>query len=444
MDNFLKWCSKVAIYCFMVFISIIIICGNIENGIVLSLLSIITLYIFVKKTNIKKFGIFIFIFSLIIKLIAISIIKIPIIADYELMYNAAQSAVKGDFSFTTNFYFGTFGYQLGNVFYQALVLKIINSANVLRILNCIYSSVITVIMYFLIKKISSEKTAQFISLFYTITLYPTYLNCILGNQQLSLMLIMIGVYIFLTKERKLSNLILVGLLIAIGNIERSEGIVYIACIVVYSLVYEKINIKTLKNIGVIILVYYLLISTVSFSLVKFGINEIGLKNNNPSWKLLTGLNVEDSGKFSASDQANYISDVNLEKQIIKERLTDFKTLPKLFYRKIKVQWLYSDLSEAFNAKNNVQFSQVFIKMLTGYAKVMNLFILMAVLFGQIKNKMTNIEKFFMLNVCAYFVIYLFVEVNARYYFNPEVSMMILSAVGIERIPNLIHKKYKIK
>jgi len=83
-------------------------------------------------------------------------------------------------------------------------------------------------------------------------------------------------------------------------------------------------------------------------------------------------------------------------------------------------------------------------MLTGYAKVMNLFILMAVLFGQIKNKMTNIEKFFMLNVCAYFVIYLFVEVNARYYFNPEVSMMILSAVGIEKISNLIHKKHKIK
>ena len=447
MDKFLKWCSKAALYCFIIFISIIILCGNIENGVAISAIAIITLYLFVEKTNIKRFGLFIFIFSLIIKLIVIAILKIPVQADYELMYNASLNVLKGDLSFTTDYYFGSFGYQLGNVFYQALILKIINNANALRVLNCVYSAVTTLIMYLLIRKFASEKTARFISLFYTITLYPTYLNCILGNQPLSLMLIMLGVYVFLTKEKKIPNLILVGSLLAIGNIERAEGIVYIACIIVYSLLHEKINTNAIKNVGIIVLVYFLITTTASMSLINFGINEIGLKNANPNWKFLTGLNLEDSGKYSASDQNNYIHDVELEKQIIKERLTDYKNLPKLFYRKIKVQWLYNDLSETFNAKNTAQFSQTFVKMITGYAKIMNYFILFTVLFGQIKNKMTNIEKFFMLNVCAYFVIYLFVEVNARYYYNPEVSMMILAAIGIDKLANKLnknHKKLKIK
>lgn len=447
MNDFFKKCSKLAMYCFLAFIGIIIACGSITNGIILSIISIVILYLFVEKIEIKKFGLFIFVISLIIKIISIIFLKIPIKADYELMYNASLDVLKGDFSFANNYYFGTFGYQLGNVFYQALVLKIINSANALRVLNCIYSSVITLIIYLLIKRFSKEKTARFISLFYTISLYPTYLNSVLGNQQLSLMLIMIGVYIFLTKEKKISNLILIGFFIALGNLERTEGIIYIACIIVYSLLYEKINIKTIKSISIILFVYFLINISVSNIVLKSGINEIGLKNNNPNWKLLTGLNVEDSGKYSSSDQDKYISDSNLEKEIIKQRLTDYKNLPKLFYRKINVQWQYSDLTETFNAKNNKQFSQFIINTLAGYTRCMNYFILLAVLIGQCKNKMTNIEKFFMLNICAYFIIYLFIEVNARYYFNPQTSIMILSAAGIEttiKYLNKIHKKDKIK
>ena len=447
MNDFFKTCSKLALYIFLIFIGIIILCGSITNGIALSIISIGIIYLFVEKTEIKKFGLFIFVTSLIIKIISIVFLKIPVQADYELMYNASLDVLKGDFSFANNFYFGTFGYQLGNVFYQALVLKIINSANTLRVLNCIYSSVITLLIYLLIRKFSKEKTARFISLFYTISLYPTYLNSVLGNQQLSLMLILIGVYIFLTKKPKIMNLILIGLLIGLGNLERAEGIIYIACIIVYTLLQDKINIKTIRNIAIIILAYFLINTTASFIVLKSGINDIGLKNNNPNWKLLTGLNVEDSGKYSSSDQDNYISDTELEKKIIKERLTDYKNLPKLFYRKINVQWLYSDLTETFNAKNNSQFNQFMIKTLAGYAKSMNYFILLVVLFGQIKNKMSDIEKFFMLNVCAYFVIYLFIEVNARYYFNPQTSIMILSAVGIEKLIKILndkHKKNKIK
>ena len=109
--------------------------------------------------------------------------------------------------------------------------------------------------------------------------------------------------------------------------------------------------------------------------------------------------------------------------------------------------LLTDLNETFNIKNSINFSSGVADTFCGYVKCMNYFILICVFAGQIRNKinnikMSNIEKFFMLNFCAYFVIYLFIEVNARYYYNPQVSVMILSAVGVERFINIINNKYK--
>lgn len=434
--------SKIALCCLIIFLGIIITCGSIVNGIFLSLLSIAFIYLFVKKVEFKKFGLFLFLASLIIRIISIIVLRIPIRADYELMYNGSVGLVNGDLSFINNSYFYTFSYQLGNVLYQALILKIFHNPEVLRVLNCVYSSVIVLLIYLLVRKFSKEKTARFVSIFYMISLYPMYLNSILGNQPLSFMLLFLGVYIFLTKELKLRNLIMVGLLIALGNIERSEGIIYIASIIVYLLLSEKFNLKVLKNIFVIVFVYLFVNYSASFLVIKSGVNDIGLKNMNPYWKFLTGLNLEDSGKYSSIDQELYIDDIELEKKIIVERLTDFKNLPKLFYRKINVQWLYSDLNETFNIKNSVHMDSFITNTFCGYVKCMNYFILICAFVGQIKNRMSSIEKFFMLNFCAYFVIYLFIEVNARYYYNPQVSIMILSAIGVERLINFIDKRYK--
>lgn len=434
--------SKIALYCLIIFLGITITCGSIVNGIFLSILSIGFIFLFVKKIEIKRFGLFLFIVSLTIRIVSIIVLRIPIRADYELMYNGSVGLANGDLNPINNSYFYTFSYQLGNVIYQALILKVFNNPEILRILNCIYSSVIVLLIYLLVKRFSKEKTARFVSLFYMISLYPMYLNSVLGNQPLSLMLLFLGVYIFLTKKLKIYNLVLIGFLIALGNIERSEGIIYIASIVVYLLLNEKININVLKNIFIIVLVYFFVNFSASFLVIKSGISEMGLKNSNPYWKLLTGLNLEDSGKYSSSDQDLYIDDIELEKKIIVQRLTDYKNLPKLFYRKINVQWLYSDLNETFNIKNNVKMNSFLTNTFCGYAKCMNYFILICAFVGQIKNKMNNIEKFFMLNFCAYFVIYLFIEVNARYYYNPQVSIMILSAVGVEKFINIINKRYK--
>ena len=191
--------KKIFIYVMLILIGLFISISTLENGILLSILSIVVIYLFVKKVNIKRFSLFLIIFCLVTKIVAILLLNNQILADYYIMYDASEKVLFKDLSFVNKFYFTQWGYQLFHVFYQALMLKFINNIIFLKILNCIYSTVITVVIYNIVKKISSEKSARIVSLLYAISLYPLYLNGVLGNQQLGFMLMIIGLYIFLFK-----------------------------------------------------------------------------------------------------------------------------------------------------------------------------------------------------------------------------------------------------
>ena len=82
-------------------------------------------------------------------------------------------------------------------------------------------------------------------------------------------------------------------------------------------------------------------------------------------------------------------------------------------------------------------------MIFSYIKLMNLMIILFVIIGLYKNKLDNESKFFMINVIIYFFIYLLIEVHIRYYFNPQVSLFILSSIGIDKILKQIDKKEKL-
>ena len=273
-------------YCLIFLLSLLILIGNIKNGIVLLLISIIVIYFFVKKVKIKNFMLFLIIFSIITKTVCILILKTPILADYWIMYEASQNMINKDFSFVNKLYFLTWGYQLFHVFYEAFVLGIFNDVIILKILNCIYSTVITIMIYLITKKISSENAARISSLLYSITLYPLYLNSVLGNQQLALMLMLIGVYILLFKQNNIKNLVIVGILIALSNLERPEGIVYIVTIIVYFIFSNEKFKDVMKKSAIILLTYFFIVKGSSFILIKSGFNDIGFENKNTYWKFM--------------------------------------------------------------------------------------------------------------------------------------------------------------
>ena len=430
----------ITIFC-LIIMALILGMATFENGILLSIISFAFIIFFVKKVKIKRFSIFLIVFCLITKILGAIVFDVPMSFDYKNMYDASESLISGNFSFLSNQYFSTYGYQLFHVFYQGLALLICNKILFLKILNCLYSTIITVLIYKIIKRFASEETARISSLIYAISLYPIYLNSVLGNQQLGLMLFLLGIYILITKKSTIMNGIIIGLLFAFGNLERPEGIIYIMTLIVYNIITIKGVKEILKDSIPVVITYFLITQIASIIMIKTGVNEIGFKNNDPYWKFVLGFNHEYSGKFNTPDFDDYAMKPELEKEVIKERISDVKNLPSLMYQKVKIQWLYGDLDKAFHATSNSQFSQSLIQLMITYIKTMNLIIILITFIGLIKNK--NIDKtnyFFIINILVYFMVYLLIEVSGRYYYNPQVDVIILFAIGFERICN----KYKEK
>lgn len=437
--------KKIVLIFMLVIMALILGIATLKNGILLSVISFIFIIFFVKKVRIKNFTIFLIIFCLITKILGVLIFDIPMSLDYQTMYDASQSAIRGDFSFLNSQYFTAYGYQLGHVFYQTLMLLICNNILFLKILNCIYATIITLLIYNIVKKFSREDIARITSLVYAISLYPIYLNAILGNQQLGLMLFLLGIYLLLTKKSTIINGVIIGLLFAFGNLERPEGIIYIVTLIIYNIVTLK-NIKIiLKNTLPIVITYFIITQLASLLLIKTGVNKVGFENNDPYWKFVLGFSYEYKGKFNTPDYDNYAMKPELAKQAVIDRVSNVKQIPGLMYEKIKIQWLYDDLDTAFHATSTTQFSQAIVQLMITYIKVINLIILGLVFIGLIKNKnINNINYFFIINTIVYFGVYLLIEVCARYYYNPQVNIIILSAIGMERIAKFIETKSLFK
>jgi len=77
MKKFIEIIKKIIPWFLLLFISILIFISSFENGILLSLLSLIIIYLFVDKVKIKNFTLFLILFSLITKLAAVIVLKIP-------------------------------------------------------------------------------------------------------------------------------------------------------------------------------------------------------------------------------------------------------------------------------------------------------------------------------------------------------------------------------
>ena len=69
-------------------------------------------------------------------------IDIPVSSDYKMMYDASLEFISHTESYKSSLYFLTFGYQLGYVFFQSMLLSIVNSVLFLKILNFIIISFI--------------------------------------------------------------------------------------------------------------------------------------------------------------------------------------------------------------------------------------------------------------------------------------------------------------
>lgn len=384
----------------------------------------------------NKFIIFLFLFSLIIRLGVILLVDTPIISDFKVMYDAALEIVNGTDSYKSMGYFITWGYQMGHVLYQAFLLSIINSVFFLKIVNCIVTSLTVVFVYLISRRICSERSAKISSILYSIFLFPLLLNSVLTNQFLPALIILIALYILLNinfKKKFVISSVIVGILLGLSNIFRSETIVIVFSILLYFvfLFITKVDWKKLIiSFLIIFMGYYVVFNGTSLLLKATNVSPSGLEILNSSWKFVLGFNYETSGMYSNQDAAIYARDSEAAKKEAINRIMQFEKIPLHFLKKTKILWFNSDLSWS------ISMDEVYYKVLNIINQIwIILFNILAVCsaFRFIKFKFEKEHVLMCLILLVYFGVYLLIEVMPRYAYSLQVFEAIIIGISLDYI-----------
>ena len=452
--NFL---SNLFMYFTIIVFSIITLIFLVQNNIIVSILSYLVVIYISLKNNLKNFPIILFVTSLIIRLMMVLIFNFAPVSDFETLLNASKDFANGDFSFQNDQYFTVWGYQTGFVIYQGILLKIFNSVFVLKLFNAIFSSVLCVLVYIFGKKISSEKSARMASLLYMIFPFSLYMNTILANHHISAFLAYMGIFFLLKDNKKIKHYIVAAILISLGNIMRPEGIIVIFSLLVFEIFRFKKNMlsKTIRNLLIFFVIYFVIGSTSSFLVQKTGINDEGLSNNNPQWKFVLGFNHESCGYYSASDE-KYLNNREKEIEVIKERINVSPLkMGKLMTCKVNHFWLQSDISSKNEMYSNktynilglqIKFTDI-EKIVISFNSTLYIITFLMCIIGVIYNRKKIIDDnayFFVIMMIVTFFVYLLIEIQPRYAYFIHISIFILSTYGYEIVLNKIKDLLKSK
>lgn len=454
MNMLNKKLSNVFFYSVLFILGVTFLSVIIKNTLLFGFISIIGIYLFASKIKIKNFGLYLFIYSFLVRLIAVLLLKTPIESDFKVLYDASINLLNNDLSFNSLNYFKLWGYQIGQVVYQALLLNIWNNVLIIKIMNVLISSGTIVLIYLISKEIFKEKTARIISLLYSLFMFPLLFNSVLSNQILSTFLTYLGIYLLFAKRfNNLKNYIrfpLAGIILGLGNVIRPEGIVILTTLIVFLIItLKKKEIKTqlLKSIF-IFLGYYLTVTLCSIILVVTNISPIGLSNKDSLWKFVLGFNHETVGMYDVNDEwalGNQTEEMNL----IKERtIGSIEKLPILFVKKIRNFWFSSDIYWSNNYLENNQVNVLghevngtnINEILINYNTTIYYFMYCLLFLGLYKSKKVeknNLIKFLTILICVYIGVYLLIEIMPRYAYLPQVALFILSGFGIEYLLNLM-------
>ena len=437
MKRFIKVCEYILLLLFLVLIPFM----RDKLSLLLGIPIIVIIYFLNKKIDIKNFPLFIFIISIIIRVLVSIFLKTDITDDFKTMLDASHSLLRNDLSFINTEYFNIYPYQIGHVLYQALLLRIINSVLFLKIINSIITSLIVVFIYLISKKLFKEKTARLISILYLLYLYPLYLNTVLTNQHLPALLSLIVIYLVVSKKINYKLSILIGLLLAIANVFRTESIIFILSITVYYiLTMTKDNYKMIiKSILLIIVSYFVIFNSISI-IVSLTPIKTRLTNNSGYWKFYCGLNYESNGIYNNEDAITYFNENKDGKELLINRVKENKTkLPVLFLKKEVILWTQTNYDLRINNNINSNIFNFLLHFNQGYLNLILLLFIVSLSITKYERKETLLLKIL---IFIYYGVYMFIEISPRYAYILHMILFILLGLGIEKISDIIKMRWK--
>ena len=438
---------------FMIFVSN----GNTMPAMHIELLFLVLGVLLMTRKNIPRFALFIFIASFAVRLQACLMYQTEPVSDFKVMLEAAQKTVRGDFSYNQEPYFVNWAYQTGFVLFESFFLKIINSLWILKLVNCFLGAGMTVLIYKTLLLVwKDEKVAQIVSVLYAVFPFHVLHVTVLTNSHASAFFSFLGIYFLLRsmgyKENKLKGYILGVGCIAIGNIMRPEGIVFLVSIIalyVLGILSDRDNnaiVNRLKQLGAIVIIYLFVMNAVAGMIKVSGVNPNGLANGDPLWKFVLGFNYETKGGYSDTD-GDFIAErqeklggdrKKAELSIIKERLESKQQLSDLLLSKIDTFWWgQSGIDWTFQGFSWPKVQEVSKKINISVFWVMMFFSAVGIFAIKKDGKKEIGALIFPILILANFFVYLLIEVQPRYAYLSHISVFFAGGGGMKYIKDLL-------
>ena len=425
------------------------------EGLFVAFVAFALVLFFVNKVNIKRFSLFIFILALALRVCVVFAVPTPPASDFQVHFEASQQMVAGDNNYLEMSYFKTWAYQIGIVFFQSLFLRIWNNVIILKLVNCIISAATCVLVYKIANEFTENKPSQGAALIYCFLPFTVFYPTILSNQYPSSFLIYLGIYIVISKKLKLNSYVrysLFGGLLALADVFRPESIIPLFATVLFLLItINKENIKqNFINIGLLLIAYFGVFNIINSLFIVTQIAPLGLSNNDPLWKFVSGFNHSTKGQWSLDD--TFLVQTVPEIDIIKSRVfVPIHQLIELFVSKIKIFWCGTGVEWAFSSFYESGIT-VFGKYLSvgkfvNFANATSMWMMvlsyLLVIWGVakgLKKKTDNPHILLLVNqIFVTFGVYLIIEVQPRYIYHIQISVLIVVALGISAIYDAVKK-----
>lgn len=382
------------------------------------------------------------------KICLMVLFPVKAVSDFGVIMQASWQLSTGDSSYKNSDYFMTWGFNIGQVIYQAIVLKFFGSELSIQILNAIFDILSLFLGYLIAKKLYSGVAGSLTMMVLSGMFFVLTYSSIASNQHLFILIALGAVYYYLTiSDRKSDNLkgfLGVGALLSVANIIRPESIVFVLAIVCDQFFGRRINRQAPKRTAGLVM-SYLVVGGVLGQLAIFGgFSNIGFKSTDFWFKFRTGLNLSTLGNYSERDQQllgqmvlkNKITMSQANRELLVSRLRDpgfnAKSFTRLAVKKIIAMWTGSRL---YWFNDSGVMSKSTILTLERYDNFILAILAMLGLIGLYKSRLNIIHYSLFLTVA----IYTLIEIQSRYALTSFYLMAILATGGIVNLQWLFLK-----
>lgn len=388
------------------------------------------------------------------------------VSDFYLLNKAANMILEGQHSVLRGIdYFSLWVYQLGFSVYCSILYSVFGSnILVVKIFNVVFSTGTVLLIYFIAAKIFDDKAARISSLLYAIYIQSVIFNSMLTNQVVSAFFIYMGILIIIYK-RGVAYYLLSGISIAIGHIIRPEGSFTLYVIVVAIIFYNILNLLKKKElfsktrnwkssdivsmfskVVIFVLAFNVVIQLFGYTLKAKDITEYDFGNRNVYWKFVVGLNASTNGAYSNED-AKILNEhpvgeelYRVEKDVIRERVSNKFELAKLMVRKFNIMWTHNDSTIQF-VSPGTELAAKEMYYIVGLEKIqftLILFLVCLTIFLALNSKQDDFGLLIiMILISANFAVYLLVEIQTRYRYFIMPAFFIFSGFGLTKLIELI-------